>query len=260
MKPAIVTLTTDFGTRGSYVAAMKGTILGIAPDVRLVDVSHEIAPQNVREAALCLWEVFRHFPPATIHVVVVDPGVGGARRLLCVEMHGQVFLAPDNGVLSWVAREAPAVNRFVLAEPRFWRPTVSTTFHGRDILAPVAANLSRGACPAELGPATPDWTTFPWPAVVRTADELCGEVLSVDRFGNLITNIAAADLPPNPSPTARVICAGTAAPLARTYCDAASGALVSLIGSSGLLEIAMRDGSAVSQLRCAAGERVVVSR
>jgi hypothetical protein len=260
MTPPIICLTTDFGTSGPYVAAMKGVILGLNPGVHLVDVSHEIGPQNIREAALCLAKVVPHFPPGTIHAVVVDPGVGTERRLLCVRMHEQLFLAPDNGVLSWAARGAATIERIQLAQSRFWRHEVSATFHGRDILAPVAAHLSLGVAPQDLGPALSDWVELPWPAPVRTTQAIEGEVLAIDRFGNVITNIDGSELIAVEPSGMRACCGGqTTTGLVRTYADARVGSLLTLVGSSGLLEIAVRGGSAADRLRADVGFPVLVT-
>jgi len=260
MKPTVIALTTDFGNSGPYVSAMKGVILGINPAVQLVDVSHEIGPQNIREAALCLGQVVPFFPHGTIHVVVVDPGVGTERRLLCVRMHEQVFLAPDNGVLSWAARGAVAIERFHLMESRFWRPEVSATFHGRDILAPVAAHLSLGVAPHELGPAVPEWVELPWPTSIRSTSRIEGEVLALDRFGNLITNIGESELSLAGKLIVRICCSGqTINQVVRTYADVSTGQLLALVGSSGLVEIAVRNGSAAERLRASEGSPVVVT-
>jgi hypothetical protein len=255
----IITLTTDFGLSGPYVAAMKGVILGINPAARVLDVSHEIGPQNIREAALCLMQVVPYFPAGTIHVVVVDPGVGTSRPLLCMQMHEQVFLAPDNGVLSWAGRHAPAIQCTQLSETRFWLSSVSATFHGRDILAPVAAHLSSGLAINQLGPAANDWVDLPWPEPIRGPHEVAGEVLTIDRFGNLITNITAPAARGLMHRLARVLCNGQdIGTIRRTYADAQPGELLGLIGSSGLLEIAVRNGNAAQKLGAAAGAAVQV--
>ena len=260
MNPASIALTTDFGTAGSYVAAMKGVILGINPAARLVDVSHEIAPQDIRAAALCLSQVVPFFPPGSIHVVVVDPGVGSDRRLLCVRMHEQVFLAPDNGVLSWTARGADTIERIELSEPRFWRSEISPTFHGRDILAPVAAHLSLGVTPSQLGRPVGDWVQLPWPVPKPIPGGLEGELLAVDRFGNLLTNIREPELPVAARSALSVVCEATEiGPLVRAYSDVRDGELAALVGSSGLLEIAVRNGSAAARLGARPGTRVRVA-
>lgn len=259
MHPPIITLTTDFGTSGPYVAAMKGVILGINPAALLVDVSHEIGPQNIREGALCLASVAPYFPDGTIHVAVVDPGVGTRRRLLAVQMHDQIFLAPDNGILTWAAREADSIERIELTESSYWRKHVSATFHGRDILASVAAFLSLGVAPHNFGKPVDDWVQIPWPTPKSIAGGLEGEVLAIDRFGNLITSISEADLTASGRTIARVACSGTeVGPLARTYSDVRAADPVALIGSHVLLEIAVRNGSAAARLGCAVGSPVAV--
>lgn len=259
MHPRIITLTTDFGASGPYVAAMKGVILGINPGARMVDVSHEIGPQNIREAALCLASVAPYFPDGTIHIVVVDPGVGTRRRLLCVQMYDQIFLAPDNGILSWAAQQAPSIERIEITESSYWRKHVSATFHGRDILAPVAAFVSLGASPNNFGKPVADWVEIPWPTPKSSGGGLEGEVLTIDRFGNLITSISEADLVAGGRNLARIACGGTeVGALARTYADVREGDPVALIGSHSLLEIAVRNGNAAARLRCALGSPVVV--
>ncbi len=262
MPAPIITLTTDFGSHGPYVAAMKGIILGIHPDARLVDVSHEIAPQNMREAAFCLTQITACFAAGTIHLVVVDPGVGTDRRLVCVRTQGQLFLAPDNGVLSWVARGRSDVEWWEISAARFWRQPVSATFHGRDILAPVAAHLSLGVPPSALGPAVADGVTLRWPAPRARADGIDGELIIADRFGNLISNISESDLASRGRECAamRVRCGGCdAIPLVRTYGDCPEGTVLALVGSSRLLEIAVRNGSAAAKLAAGPGTPVRVT-
>jgi hypothetical protein len=259
MASALISLITDFGAAGPYVAAVKGVILAINPDARLIDVSHEIAPQNIREAALCLSQVVPYFRRGTIHVVVVDPGVGSDRRLLCVRIHDQLFLAPDNGVLSWTARGAAVIERFELTERQFWLREISSTFHGRDILAPVAAHLSLGVLPSQLGRPVGDWVELPWPEPQPIAGGLDGEVLAVDRFGNLITNIRVTNLPIGAPSSVRVASgAAEIGSLVRTYTDVRDGEPAALVGSSGLIEIAVRNGSAAARLGGGPGTRVRV--
>src|SRR5262245_56445040 len=186
----MITLTTDFGEGFPYVAAMKGAVLSVNPAARLLDLGHRIPPQDLRHASFFLRAALPYFPAGTIHVVVVDPGVGTERALLYVESAGQRLLVPDNGCWSeWAgtAPEPPTVLR--LAEPRYWRPRVSPTFHGRDILAPVAAHLSLGLDPRLLGPPCADWVRLEFPRPVVSEDGLAGEVVFVDDFGNLVTNI-----------------------------------------------------------------------
>ena len=259
MSSSLITLMTDFGSHGPYVAEMKGVILGINPQARLLDITHQISAQNIREAAFALVQVVPYFPPQTIHVVVVDPGVGTERKLLCVRMHDQLFLAPDNGVLSWVAREAKNVELFEIRQPRFWRSNVSDTFHGRDILAPLAAHLTLGEAPEQLGPRTDQWTSLPWPSAVRKPHRLEGEVLAVDRFGNLLTNLRRQDLVCLRHESISVQCSDqNIGPLMQTYGQVEVGKLLAVIGSNGFLEIALRNGNAARQLDAGPGSRVVV--
>src|SRR5947208_810352 len=205
MEP-LITLTTDFGGDSPYVAAMKGVILNLNPRARLIDLSHQIPPQDVRFAAFFLRACIPYFPPEAIHVVVVDPGVGTDRALLYVEVDGHRLLAPDNGCWTGLLGQTflsgkpvgqtllsgkPTVIR--LTERRFWRPTVSPTFHGRDILAPVAARLSLGEDPRSLGTPFDDWLRLEIPSPTIEPDRLVGEVIFIDHFGNLITNIPGTE-------------------------------------------------------------------
>jgi S-adenosylmethionine hydrolase len=259
MADPLITLTTDFGTDSPYVAAMKGVILNINPTARLVDLSHEIPPQNLRHVSFFLAESLAWFPPDTIHVVVVDPGVGSSRALLYVAVAGQRLLVPDNGCWTLLAESHTRTLRVIaLDQPRFWRPQISSTFHGRDILAPVAGYLSLGIQPAELGTPMTSWVQLPWPTPARCRTGVRGEVIFVDRFGNLISNIPGsvlgtrtweATLPGIPRPIRRV----------RTYADARPGDLVALISSSGLLEVALVQGNAAQELQAGPGASVHVT-
>src|SRR5438876_1113538 len=190
---ALVTLTTDFGDGSPYVAALKGSVLTVRADVTLLDLSHRIPPQDVRHAAFFLRAALPYFPREVIHVVVVDPGVGTERALLYVEAGVHRLLVPDNGCWTELARgvaEPPTVLR--LAEPRYWRPQVSATFHGRDILAPVAGHLSHGLDPRQLGPPAGAWVRLEVPAPTLGPDRLAGAVVFLDDFGHLLTYIPGA--------------------------------------------------------------------
>lgn len=271
----IITLTTDFGTADGYVAAMKGVILGINPDATVVDLTHEIRPQDIYQGAFVFGSTFEAFPPDTIHVVVVDPGVGSARRPIAVSTRSATFVAPDNGVLSWALRASEAtewpvqprdlqllrsVRAVVLDNPTYWRPRVSTTFHGRDIFAPVAAHLSRGVPLAELGSSTRTLCLFPVPrARLIAPGHLQGHVIHVDRFGNLITDITDADLDCFTAPTVRV--GNVVMPRIVTHYAteaAATPKVLPLIGSSGFLELAVAHGSAAATLGLDVGAVVTV--
>jgi len=256
MPDPIITLTTDFGAAAPYAAAMKGVILALNPAARPVDLTHQVPPQDVRHAAFFLASAVPCFPPEAIHVVVVDPGVGSDRALLYVEAGGRRLLAPDNGC--WTLLEGADAARVIrLAEPRFWRQPVSATFHGRDILAPVAAHLSLGTDPAQLGPGVEQWVRLTWPEPVARDDGLTGEVVFIDDYGNLITNIpgtAWADRP------ARVTVGGRPVERrVRSYAEALPGTAVVLVSSVGLTEIAVPHGSAARQLGAAVGTPVVLT-
>jgi len=255
---AIVTLTTDFGTRDAYVAAMKGAILGIARTVLVVDVTHDVAPHDVAEGAFALEAVAPYFPPGTVHVGVVDPGVGTARRGLAVVRPGQVFVGPDNGLFTpflggsdWAA--------FELVAPEYRLPEVSRTFHGRDVFAPAAAHVAAGVDPARLGPRVIDPVRLAWPASRRTPEGVVGVVVHVDRFGNLTTSIPAAALG-GLGASAEVAIAGRRLALVSAYGELTRGRAGALVGSSGRIEIAVREGSAARLFRAGRGTRVVLSR
>jgi S-adenosylmethionine hydrolase len=268
MRPnGIITLTTDFGLTDSYVGSMKGVILGIAPEARLIDITHTIGPQDTNQAAYILETFYNFFPPGTIHLVVVDPGVGSQRRAIALQTPESIFVAPDNGVLTMVWQEARArwgpedCLAVDLTERRFWREHVSPTFHGRDIFAPVAAHLATGVSLASFGTRllTITEATFEQPTRGRNG-ELVGRIIHVDHFGNCITNLTPHDLRQ----------AGKSAQLnihvidqhidglQQTYSDAPVGMLIALIGSSGHLELALRNGSAAQMLGVGIGDIVRV--
>jgi S-adenosylmethionine hydrolase len=257
-----VTLTTDFGTRDPYVAQLKGVLYAQGPSaLEVVDLTHEIEAQNVREAALFVRMAWPRFPPATIHMVVVDPGVGSARRALALEHAGQYWLAPDNGVLAWLLAEQPAELRAIAIEPeRLGVAQVSATFHGRDVFAPAAAQLARGASLAALGSPVAELVQLPWPATRRVAGAVHGEIIHIDRFGNLITNVSARELAALGGGLRVHLAQGEGWPILRCYADAARGALLALIGSADLLEIALRDGNAAKQLQAQVGDAVSIER
>ena len=249
----IVTFTTDFGTADGYVGAMKGVVARLAPDAALVDVAHDVAAQDVVGGALGLAAAAPFFPAGTVHVAVVDPGVGGARAEVVVSgAGGQVFVGPDNGLLSLAA--ATPRRTFRIAAARFRAATVSPTFHGRDVFAVAAGRIAAGAAVEDAGPELAALAELPLPP----PGDAAGEVIHVDRFGNLVTNIVIDLGPPPASSAARVATpAGTVeAPLCRTYGDVAPGALVAYVGSANLVEIAVRDGSAAERLGAGRGAAV----
>jgi S-adenosyl-L-methionine hydrolase (adenosine-forming) len=261
LRDSIITLTTDFGTQSVYVAVMKGVILGICPSVRLLDLTHEIAPQNLGHAAFFLATTIPYFPKTVIHVIVVDPGVGTERSLLYVNLDGRRLLVPDNGCWMELARRlggCPEVIR--LEDRRFWRTAISSTFHGRDILAPVAAHLSLGIDPHDLGPVADSWSDLKLPPPQLSADRLMGEVLFVDHFGNLITNISGESIAGLKGKVKILVTQHEIERQARTYGEVEPGSLLFLISSFGLLEIAERNGSAAKRLHAGAGTPVVVHK
>ena len=255
---AIITLLTDFGTRDGYTAAMKGVILGIAPGATLVDITHEVAPQDVAEAAFVLSTCWRCFPPGTIHVVVVDPGVGSERRRIGVSAERHLFVAPDNGVLSMALVGASLQRMVSLENDRLFLPAVSATFHGRDVFAPVAAHLANGTPLAQAGPPVPDLVRLPQ-AAPRPAgtDAWEGEVVAVDRFGNLITNIPEALV--GGRHTRVSLCGKEIEGVVPYYAQTQPGELLALIGSSGSLEVAVNQGSAAGRLGAGRGTPVRVT-
>jgi S-adenosylmethionine hydrolase len=256
-----LTLTTDFGTHGPYVAAMKGIILGLAPDTHFVDVMHTVAPQNILEGAFVLAEIIDAFPAGTVHLAVVDPGVGTDRRLIAVSAGGQWFVLPDNGLLSGVLLRHPSDAVWEVTNPAIRRESVSSTFHGRDILAPAAAHLLLGRDPAELGPARNHVTTLRNFRPVESEQGLLGEVIFRDGFGNLITNISADRLAGVPRERWAVEIANRRIEgMSRTYAENTSGSLVALVGSTGWVEVAVVDGDASRLLSAGPGTTVWVRK
>jgi S-adenosylmethionine hydrolase len=251
MPAPILTLTTDFGVCDHYVGAMKGVILGICPDAQIVDISHQVSPYAIGEGAFTVAQAFPYFPPGTVHVVVVDPGVGSARRPILVEAAGQFFVGPDNGVFGMIfAREEHTVR--LIQNRQYFREPVSHTFHGRDIFAPVAAHLAAGVSPSLIGEILTDYVRPPF-AEPRKKDARTweGEILKVDRFGNVITNFLADDFP---ALEELAVGQAKARRLVRSYAEAAEGELVVLAGSSGYLELSLNRGSAAEKVGCRAGE------
>src|SRR5437762_7815041 len=193
MRP-IITLTSDFGYGSSYVAQMKGIVLSLCRDVELMDISHAIMPQNVREGAVVLADAAPRFPHGTIHVAVVDPGVGTSRRMIYAEIGGQRYIAPDNGLLSLLALSLQPRSIISIENREYWLPDSTSTFQGRDIMAPVAAHLARDLEPQKLGPALASIEMLHWPQATKSGGGLTGVVIYVDSFGNLITNLNRADV------------------------------------------------------------------
>ncbi len=250
----IITLTTDFGLRDPYVGAMKGVILRQNPGAQIVDLCHFISPQSIREAAFFLRRSWEYFPPGTIHVVVVDPGVGTKRPIIIAKRSGHLFLAPDNGVLTETLHENSEVWR--LEETKFALPSAGRTFHGRDIFAPAAGRISAGLALDEAGYTTNEWVRDPLPAPKKTTDGAEGEVLLIDRFGNLVTNFTEVEIEDLLGTTSKQIEIEIGAEkimgISGTYRDGAPGKALALIGSYGHLEIAVPMGNAAEKLKLGA--------
>jgi S-adenosylmethionine hydrolase len=260
---AIITLTTDFGTRDAYVAEMKGVMLEIAASaghtLHLIDVTHEVAAHDVTEGALALDGAVPYFPRGSVHLAVVDPGVGTARRGLVVRTDRALFVGPDNGLFTPFLEQSTPWDAWELQAEEYRLPSVSRTFHGRDIFAPAAAHLAAGVAPERFGPAMRDPVRLAWPTVRAVAGAVAGAVLHVDRFGNLVTSIRGEALD-DVGQGARIRLAGRPLPLVSTYGELEEGQAGALVGSSGRLEIAVREGSAAARFKARRGTPVVVSR
>jgi S-adenosylmethionine hydrolase len=273
---SVITLTTDFGADDAYVAVMKGVILSTNPEVNIVDITHSVEPQNVYQAAFILGYTYRYFPKKTVHVAIVDPGVGSERRGVILKTPSALFVAPDNGILSYVIDELSSTEDLTvqysqdqdlvtlgkgfeavaITEPRFWRHPVSTTFHGRDIFAPVAAALSLDISPYECGEKITSLHVFPIPKpLIDYQGNLTGTVLYVDHFGNLITNIKKSDLPDK---DILIEAAGRLIQGITNY-YAEGKELMTIIGSSGYLEISLKNGSAADFLNTGIGDEIKVT-
>lgn len=250
-----ITLLTDFGTRDGYVAAMRGVIASIAPHVLVEDASHDVPAGDVAAGAWALGNYWRYYPEGSVHVAVIDPGVGSERLALAALVDGRYFVAPDNGVLTRVLLDAADARIVRIEERTLLRADVSNTFHGRDVFAPVAAHLASGVPLERLGPGTEDAVRLEVLLPVRTGDVVRGRVVHVDRFGNLVTNVPASWI----SPDSHVrFGASDLGAVRRTYSDVQAGHAVALIGSAGYLEIGVRDGNAAKLLWKGRGTEVVV--
>ena len=258
----IITLLTDFGTRDYFVGAMKGVILSLNPDATIVDITHEIPPQGIQAAAFNLLACYRNFPARTIHVSVVDPGVGSNRNAIIVECANQFFIGPDNGLFSWIIEREGNFSAWQITNEKFFRNPVSPTFHGRDVFAPIAAALSTGTFPDEFGPPLENFVTLP-PISPRTrADAIEGSIIHIDRFGNCITNFSAEHI------NEEGIAAGAKlivnkreiTSIRKFFADqnAAVNELFMLVGSAGFVEIAAQNASAAAILAAQRGDSVLL--
>jgi S-adenosylmethionine hydrolase len=253
----LITLTTDLGVQDWFVGTMKGVILGINRQANIVDLSHEIPPGDIRAGAFALASSYRFFPKGTVHVAVVDPGVGGARRAIAVQTIDYFFVGPDNGVLSYALAKEKLRSVRRLDHDRLFLTPVSHTFHGRDVFAPVAAHLSRGISMGQLGSALREFVRLPWRKPRVRPGSIAGEIIYLDRFGNAITNIENASLPPSGECEVfrgrKRLC-----PVKAFYQSVPTGRPVAVPGSSGFVEVAVNGGSAADQLRLKLGAPLVV--
>ncbi len=259
MKPSgIVTLTTDFGSRDWFAGTMKGVILAINRAATIVDLTHEVPPGDIRSGAFSLLAACRYFPRGTVHVAVVDPGVGSRRRAVAVETPNYYFVGPDNGLLALALSREKITRIRSLDNGDYFLQPVSHTFHGRDLFAPVAAHLSRGLKIEKLGRAVDQLETIPWPAPRKTATGVFGEIVYIDCFGNAFTNLSSSIFEPQPAATSVMVKGKLRCPLRSHYQSVPAGRPVAVPGSSGFLEIAINAGSAAARLKLKVGDAVIV--
>jgi S-adenosyl-L-methionine hydrolase (adenosine-forming) len=262
LKPAIITLLTDFGAQDYFVGAMKGVILSLNPDATIVDITHEIPPQDIQAAAFNLLACYKDFPAGTIHLAVVDPGVGSDRRAIMIECGGQFFVGPDNGLFSWICEREGNFSAWAITNEEFFRNPVSSTFHGRDVFAPAAAALSKGVAPAEFGPSLEKINMLA-PLLPRpTTDAIKGFIIHLDRFGNCITNFTSEHI------NEERIAAGAKlignqkeiTSMRKFFADqsAPKAELFMLAGSAGFVEIAAQNASAAAILLAKRGDLVLL--
>jgi S-adenosylmethionine hydrolase len=256
----LITLTTDFGYQDPFVGIMKGVIFSINPQAQVIDLSHGVPAEDVFAGALLIQHAVRYFPPGTIHVVVVDPGVGSSRNALLIECEGMYLLGPDNGVLSLALEERRPRRIIRLSNATYQLQPTSATFHGRDIFAPVAAHLALGTAPEILGRSADNLIRLAWPKLVKTGRTIKGEIVYIDVFGNLFTNIRADDLAPVPPDKLKIILGNLSIHgLAQNYAAVEPGDYVALINSWGLLEIAVYKGHAQKRSGAMIGDKVEVA-
>ena len=258
----IITLLTDFGLQDSFVGVMKGVIWSIAPDVHIVDLTHAIPPQDILQGALVLDQATPFFPAGSVHIAVVDPGVGTARRPMAAQLGDSFFVGPDNGLCTLLLERAEQAGQTVQAvelnNPRYWLPLVSRTFHGRDIFSPVAAHLTLGIHLDKFGPPLIDPVRLNIPRPQRIANGWVGQVLQIDSFGNLITNLSQSHLDDMRKPQVQVG-ADVISHISNAFGDATPGSLVALIDSSGCLSVGVVNGSAAARLNAKIGDPVDIS-
>jgi S-adenosyl-L-methionine hydrolase (adenosine-forming) len=260
----IVTLTTDFGTNDHFVGAMKGVILEIVPEAAIVDISHAVQAFDVLDGALTISQAYSYFPTGTVHVVVVDPGVGTSRRPIIASSDGYHFVAPDNGVLSMVYAKEERIHVRHITSDHYFRQPVSNTFHGRDVFSPVGAYLAKQVDSHKFGEEIQDFVKFAAPKPKATGDNrMRAVVLKVDRFGNLITNVTAADVPAlfSDKPAGFKITVGSKeiTEIRSAYAEGGPGEVFGILGSMGYLEIAANRGAAAQIIGASKGSEVMIT-
>ena len=253
-----IALLTDFGVQDHFVGSLKGVILGINPQAAIFDITHEVRPQNIRDGAFVLYSVYPYVPKGTIFVVVIDPGVGSARRALCVKTNRCFLIAPDNGVLSMILRKEKHFTARAITNDQFFRKPVSNTFHGRDVFAPAAAYLSQKDVFEKFGPRVKQIKMLDISEAVRHEKDIKGEIIYIDRFGNAMTNIskAASGMPVDFSATRVIVKQKLKAAAKSLFCEGQAGALIALWNSTDLLELAVRNGSAEKKFGLMVGDPV----
>ena len=254
----MITLTSDFGLKDPYVAEMKGAVLSINPKATLIDITHDVEKFNVRMAAFVLASAAPYFPKGTVHLAVVDPGVGTHRRALAVHTKQGFFVGPDNGVLILAAQNQGVEHVYELANPKFMLPKISSTFHGRDVFAPAAAHLDIGVHPGEFGPEINSPVNPEFTAIKKTRNFLIGEVLHIDGFGNIITNINQTDLAQSIGKfNVELQDISLKLPFGKAYAEVNPKEPIALIGSHGFLEIALNQGNAAEKFNAKAGAKII---
>jgi hypothetical protein len=262
MPTPIITLTTDFGFRDPYVAEIKAVILSISPNARIVDVTHEVERFNIRMAAYALACAAPYFPKGTVHLAIVDPGVGTRRRAILIQTRDGSFIGPDNGVLVLAARNQGVEHVFEITNRKFMLPRISNTFHGRDIFSPVAAHLINGTKPEEFGPEIQKISTAKFTSVIRRKNMLLGEVLHIDGFGNIITNIGKKELDQmNLKEVVNVKFKSTKLrlKLCRAYAEVGKNEALAIVGSHNFLEMSVNQGNAARKFKVKAGDKITLN-
>lgn len=263
MAAQVLTLTTDFGLNDHYVGVMKGVVLGINPQVQLVDISHGVQSHDVMDGALTIAQAYHYFPSGSVHLVVVDPGVGSARRPILAVSGKHSFIAPDNGVLSLVYEREERVTVYQVEASHYYLQPVSNTFHGRDIFAPIAAWVSKGVEAAKIGSEITDFVRFAVPKPKREGQMVKGVVLKVDRFGNLVTNLTPEFVPElfaaQPAPFSLTVGKSTVKTIRSNYAQAAAGEVFGIVGSMGYVEISANRAPASQMAGVGRGAEVLVT-